>query len=121
MSIFRRSGGQIVLAILACLSLGISIYLTIVHYNSNVPVICSTSGLVNCENVLTSSYSVVPGTTIPVSIPGILWSVVALALPLAVLKFGPELRQIRVAEIAWGIFGILTVLYLVYAEIVQIR
>jgi uncharacterized membrane protein len=71
--------------------------------------------------VLTSSYSVVPGTTIPVSVPGILWSVVALALPLAALKFGPEVRWIRVAEVVWGIIGLLTVFYLVYAEIVQIR
>jgi uncharacterized membrane protein len=121
MSFFRRSGGHIVLAILACLSLAISIYLTVVHYNSAVPVVCSASGLINCENVLTSSYSVVPGTALPVSIPGILWSVVALALPLAVLKFGPEVRQLRIAELVWGLFGLLTVLYLVYAEIVQIR
>ena len=121
MNAFRRSGGQVVLVMLACLSLAISIYLTIVHYNSHVPVVCSASGLVNCENVLTSSYSVVPGTTIPVSIPGILWSVVALALPLAVLKFGSELGLLRVAETVWSIGGLLTVFYLVYAEIVQIH
>jgi uncharacterized membrane protein len=121
MSFFRRSGGQIVLAILACSSLAISIYLTIVHYNSSVQLVCSDSGLINCENVLTSSYSVVPGTAIPVSIPGILWSAVALALPLAVLKLGPEMRQVRMAEFVWGIFGLLTVLYLVYAEIVKIH
>jgi uncharacterized membrane protein len=121
MSSFRHFAGQIVLAVLACLSLAIAIYLTIVHYNSNVPVVCSASGLVNCENVLTSSYSVVPGTAIPVSIPGVLWSVVALVLPLAVLKFGPELRPVRLAETIWGIGGLLTVFYLIYAEIVRIH
>jgi len=121
MSFFRRLGGQIVLVVLGCVSLAISIYLTIVHYNSSVTLVCSASGLVNCENVLTSSYSVVPGTAIPVSIPGIFWSVVALALPLAVLRFGAELRWGRVAEVVWGIGGLLTVLYLVYAEIVQIH
>jgi len=121
MSFFQRVGGQTILAILACLSLAISIYLTFVHYNSNVPLVCSASGLVNCENVLTSRYSVVPGTAIPVSIPGMLWSVIALVLPLAVLKLGPELRQIRVTEVVWGGFGLLTVLYLVYAEVVQIH
>lgn len=121
MSFFRRSGGQVVLAVLACLGLAISVYLTIVHYNSGVQLVCSGNGLINCENVLTSSYSVVPGTAIPVSIPGILWSVVALALPLAVLKFGSGLRQLRMAEFVWGIFGLLTVLYLVYAEIVLIH
>jgi uncharacterized membrane protein len=121
MSALRRSGGQIALVVLACLSLAISIYLTIVHYNSHVPVACPASGFVNCENVLASNYSFVPGTSIPVSIPGILWSIVALMLPLAVLKFGPELRQVRIAEIVWGLFGLLTVLYLVYAEIVQIH
>jgi uncharacterized membrane protein len=121
MSFFRRSGGQVVLVILACLSLAISIYLTIVHYTSSVQLVCSASGLINCENVLTSRYSVVPGTTIPVSIPGILWSGVALVLPLVALKFGSGLRQARIAEVVWGIFGLLTVLYLVYAEIVQIH
>ena len=121
MRFFQRVGGQIVLVVLGCLCLAISIYLTIVHYNSSVQLVCSASGLVNCENVLTSSYSVVPGTTIPITIPGILWSVVALALPLAVLKFGPELRQIRIAEFVWGIFGLLTALYLVYAEVVRIH
>jgi uncharacterized membrane protein len=121
MSSFRHSGGQTVLIVLACLSLAISIYLTFVHYSSGVPLVCSTTGLINCENVLTSSYSVVPRTTLPVSIPGILWSVVALTLPLAALKFGPEVRQVRVAEVVWGIIGLLTVFYLVYAEIVQIR
>jgi uncharacterized membrane protein len=121
MSSLRRSGGQIVLAVLACLGIAISIYLTIVHYDANVPVACPATGFVNCENVLTSHFSVVPGTSIPVSIPGILWSVVALVLPLAALKFGPELRQTRIAEVVWGAFGIVTVLYLVYAEIVQIH
>ena len=121
MSFFRRSGGQIVLVILACLGLTISIYLTIVHYNSSVQLVCAGSGPINCENVLTSSYSVVPGTTIPVSITGILWSTVALALPLTVLKFRPEQHHIRVTEFVWGIFGLLTVLYLVYAEVVKIH
>jgi uncharacterized membrane protein len=121
MGSLQRWGGQIALAGLACLSLAISIYLTIVHYNSNVSVACPASGFVNCENVLTSHYSVVPGTSIPVSIPGILWSLVALVLPLAVMKFGSELRQLRIAEVIWGILGIATVLYLVYAEIVQIH
>jgi len=121
MSSFRHVGGQIVLAILGCLSLGISIYLTFVHYNSNVPLVCSGTGLINCENVLTSNYSFVPGTTIPVSIPGILWSIVALALPLAVLKAGSESPKMRMAEAVWGGVGLLTVFYLVYAEIVRIH
>jgi uncharacterized membrane protein len=121
MSSFQRTGGQTLLTLLASVNLAISVYLTIIHYNSNVQLVCSTNELVNCENVLTSRYSLVPGTTIPISIPGILWSVVALALPLALLKFGPELRQFRLAEVALGICGLLTVLYLVYAEIVEIR
>lgn len=120
MSVFRRSGGQVTLAVLGFISVGISIYLTYVHYNSNVPLVCSTNGFVNCENVLTSSYSFVPGTTLPVSLPGILWSVVALALPLAVLKFGPQAHLLRIGELVWGVFGILAVFYFVYTEIVLI-
>jgi uncharacterized membrane protein len=122
MSFFKRSGGQIVLAVLAIVSLAVSIYLTIVHYNTaNVPLVCSSTGFVNCENVLASSYSLIPGTQIPVSIAGILWSLAAIALPLIGLIVGPDVRLVRLGTSVWGGIGLLSVFYFVYAEIVLIH
>jgi uncharacterized membrane protein len=122
MSVFKRFGGQIVLIVLAIVNLAVSIYLTIVHYDAaNVPLVCSSTGFVNCENVLASSYSLIPGTQIPVSIPGIFWSLVAMALPLSGLIMGPSMRLLRLAVPVWGGLGLVAVFYFVYAEIVQIH
>jgi uncharacterized membrane protein len=121
MAYFRRSGSQIALFVVALLGVVISIYLTIVHYSTDVPLVCSDSGLVNCERVLTSPYSYVPGTTLPVALPGILWSVVAALLAVGAWLIWPRMRLVRVAEMIWASVGIVTVLYLVYVEIVFLR
>ncbi len=121
MTYFRRSGGQIVLLVLALASLGVSIYLTLLHYDKNVPLVCSTGGFVNCEHVLTSRFSVIPGTSIPVSIPGILWSIIAAALAFTAWRIRPEDRRLRVAEVVWGALGLLPIFYLIYAELVLIN
>jgi uncharacterized membrane protein len=94
---------------------GIAIYLTTVHY-AQVPLLCSAEGLVNCERVTSSRYSAVPGTTLPITLPGLAWFAVSALLALA----GMRSRQswIRRAELIWTILGTLTVLYLVYVEIV---
>lgn len=86
---------------------GVSIYLTIVHANSSA-LVCSTSGVVNCERVLSSAYGTILGTPIPTSAAGILWFGVSGALTLA---------GRRNALLAWGTLGLLTVLFLLYVEI----
>ena len=70
--------------VMAVIGLGISIYLTTVHY-ANAPLVCSSGGIVSCSEVTRSSYSVVPGTSWPITIPGMLWFVVSGALAAAVL------------------------------------
>ncbi|WP_165423313.1 vitamin K epoxide reductase family protein [Ktedonosporobacter rubrisoli] len=119
MTYTRQAVGQIALLILALVGIGISIYLTIVHYNA-APLVCSTSGLVDCENVLSSPYSVVPGTQIPISVPGLFWFVVYAALSFGAWRLWPGKRELRIAELVWSALGMLTVFYLVYAEIVRI-
>ncbi len=99
---------------------GIAIYLTLVHYE-NAPLVCSDSGLINCARVLSSSYSVVPGTSVPITLPGLAWSVVSAALAAVALYGGPGRRWIRVTQFAWALLGMLAVLYLVYVEIVRLR
>jgi hypothetical protein len=77
----RQPFDLIAILLIAIIGLGISIYLTTVHY-ANAPLVCSAGGIVNCGEVTRSSYSVVPGTSIPVTIPGMLWFLVTGALAL---------------------------------------
>ncbi len=116
----RRSWGQVALLVLALVGVGISIYLTSVHYD-NVPLVCSASGIVDCARVLSSPYSVVPGTTIPISIPGLLWCIVMGALAFTAWRILPERRSLLIAELVWAIVGIVTVLYLVFVELVRLH
>jgi len=116
----RHSGGQIALLLLSLLGIGIAIYLTAVHYE-NVPLFCSTRGFIDCSRVLSSAYSVVPGTTIPITIPGLFWCGVGAVLALAGWRSDVQRRPLLIAEFAWTALGLLTVFYLVYVEIVQLH
>ena len=118
----QRSKSQVLLLVLSLLGVGITIYLTAVHYE-NVPLVCSENGLVNCARVISSSYSVVPGTTVPITIPGFGWCVVSAALAIAGLfaTTGLWQRRIRIAQFVWALSGLLVVLYLVYVEIVRLH
>ena len=118
----QRPKSQMLLLALSLLGVAIAIYLTSVHYE-NVPLVCSESGLINCTRVLSSPYSVVPGTTLPITIPGLGWCVVSAALAIAGLFVATGLwqRRIRVAQFAWALAGLLVVLYLVYVEIVRLH
>ncbi len=90
--------------------LAVSVYLTIVHY-AGVPLACPTGQVVNCEVVLSSSYALIAGTPVPTSAAGIVWfavSAVLWALPL------------RRAQLIWSGLGLLTILYLVFIEIVRL-
>ncbi|GAC1389897.1 MAG: hypothetical protein NVS4B11_10140 [Ktedonobacteraceae bacterium] len=116
----RRSWGQLALLVLALGGIGISIYLTSVHYD-NAPLVCSTSGVVDCARVLASPYSVVPGTTIPISVPGLLWCIVMGVLAFAAWRIFPGRGSLLIAELVWALSGIVTVLYLVFIELVRLR
>ncbi len=121
----RRDWGQVAIALMAVVGLGISIYLTIVHYDTKVTLACTTGGIVNCGNVTTSAYSVVPFTQIPVTIPGMLWFLISGALALIALRslwqLQPEPSWLRPAQIVWSVGGMLFVLYLVYCELVLVH
>jgi uncharacterized membrane protein len=118
----QRSRSQVLLLALSLLGIAIAIYLTTVHYE-NIPLVCSESGLVNCTRVLSSPFSVVPGTSLPITIPGLGWCVVSAAFAIAGLFAATGLwqRRIRVAQFAWALAGLLAVLYLVYVEIVRLH
>ncbi len=120
MATMRRSVRPIFLLALAVVGAIISLYLTSVHYQ-NVPLVCSTQGFVDCERVLSSSYSVVPGTSIPVSVPGLLWFIVAGALAFVIWRIAPQRRDVLIGLFAWSLLGMLSVLYLVYVELVRLH
>ena len=120
----RAEPGLTAIALMALAGIAISIYLTVIHY-AKIPPVCTTGGVVDCSSVLLSPYSLVPGTTIPVTIPGMLWFAISGGLALAGLiarargQTEPPWR--RPALCAWSAAGLLFVLSLVYAEIVRLH
>lgn len=98
-------------AVLASLAgIAISIYLTVLHYAGFAPE-CPTSGAINCEAVLSSPYAVIAGTSIPTSAAGIAWFAINGLL---------WTRPRRNLLLAWSLLGLLTVIYLLFVEIVLV-
>jgi uncharacterized membrane protein len=116
----HRPVGQIIILLFSLIGTAIAVYLTTVHYE-NAPLICSTRGVIDCALVLVSSYAVVPGTTIPVTIPGLCWCLVSIALAIIGWRFVSRQRWLNVIQFTWSLLGLLAVLYLVYVEIVLLH
>jgi uncharacterized membrane protein len=96
--------------------LGISIYLTVVHYSS-IPLACPATTQINCALVLSSAYAVLWISFIPTSATGIVWFAVSALLAAGRLA---GWDRIAAAQFVWSGLGLLTVLVLVYIEIVQL-
>jgi uncharacterized membrane protein len=111
--------GALLLAALAVIGFGLAAYLTSVHY-AGAPLVCSDKGFVNCELVLSSAYSVIPGTSVPVTVPGMAYFLVSLALALGQIRRASN-YGLRQAHAAWAGLGLLTVFYLVFVELVELR
>ncbi len=116
--------GLVALVVIAVVGVAISVYLTVVHYQGG-RLVCTAGGVVDCQAVTSSAYSVVPGTSIPITIPGMLWFLVsgglALVGLLSVWNGRSEPPRLRLAQVMWGALGLLFVLYLVYTEIVLLH
>lgn len=109
---------QLLTVVAGVAGLGISIYLTVLHY-STLPLACPANAVVNCEQVLSSSYGVIGGSGVPTSAAGIVWFAVSAALAMATWRGGAAGRLARM-QLAWSTVGLATVLYLVYVEIVRL-
>ena len=109
---------------MAAIGLAISAYLTTLHYAGASPV-CANGGAFHCTAVTSSTYSLVPGTGIPVTVPGMIWFIVSgglAARSLRCTRLGlPEPAWLRPGHAVWGGLGLLSVLYLVYAEVVLLH
>jgi uncharacterized membrane protein len=104
-----------VAAPLLCLAgLGVSLYLTIAHYNAKVVLACPATGIVNCAKVTESPQSAILG--VPVALLGLLYFVAIgpLHLPAAWRSASGLVRRARVGA---AVAGILMVLYLIYTEL----
>lgn len=121
MNLLRRVGMQGALLLLALGGMADAIYLTLVHYNEGVTLVCSESGFINCSRVITSRYAYVPGTSLPISLPGLAWCAVIAGLALLGMIVGVERLWLRLAQFIWTLLGMLTVLYLVYVEVVLLH
>jgi uncharacterized membrane protein len=123
-ALVRHQPLLVAMVAIALVGVGISIYLTTIHYAHVAPV-CSVGGIINCSSVLKSRFSTVPGTSIPITIPGMVWFLVSGALAVIGLvriwRGQDEPERLRLYQLLWAAGGMLFVLYLVYAEIVQLH
>ncbi|MBO0831975.1 MAG: vitamin K epoxide reductase family protein [Actinobacteria bacterium] len=107
--------------VLSLYGLGASIYLTIAHFDTSIRLACADNGLVNCQAVTTSPESVVFGV-FPVAVLGLAFFVfmVAVNSPWGwqLSRSMPALHWARLGSV---IVGMGFVLYLIYAELIQIN
>ena len=101
---------QLAAIALSVAGVGVSIYLTVLHFAGVVPA-CPLAGSINCEAVLSSSYAMIAGTTVPTSAAGIAW------FGVSALLWG---RRFGAFHLAWSAIGLLAVVYLVFIEIVRL-
>jgi uncharacterized membrane protein len=96
------------------LGLLVSAYLVATHYFvDQVPLACTTGGIVDCEQVTSSAESMIG--PLPVAVLGLVWFGGLLVL-LAIRRWRPS-SQLLMMQLAWSIAGLASVFYLVYAEL----
>ena len=98
--------------------LAISAYLTSVHYAA-AQLVCTTGGPIDCERVLGSGYAVIAGSSLPTSAAGLVWFAVS-AVVAAGIWLGVMRSSLPTVQVAWSTAGLLTVVYLLFVEIVLV-
>jgi len=103
--------------VLSVLGLAIAVYLTIVHYDHHVALVCPLhGGIINCADVVTSASSVILG--VPIALWGVLWFIIAGALAIwPLVSASARLGSIRIYTLTWSVVGIIGVLYFLYLEL----
>ncbi|MFD0687100.1 vitamin K epoxide reductase family protein [Actinomadura fibrosa] len=99
--------------ILTLAGLGISVYLTVAHYDDDA-LVCSASATVDCHAVTTSKYSELLGVPMPLLGLAFFVAFAALITPWALRSTWPPLRWGRIASTS---VGVLMVVYLVTVEL----
>jgi uncharacterized membrane protein len=103
--------------VLCLLGLLDAAYLTFEHFTASSTLACADNGAINCLKVTTSSYSKVVG--IPVALLGLIFFVAMTVLCLPQMWRAPQpiVRRVRLAAV---VVGMLSVLYLLWAELFKI-
>ena len=106
---------------LAVIGLGLSAYETYAHFNGSHLAGCPTggNGTFNCTAVITSSQSMVFGV-FPVAVLGLAFYVVVTAL-MTPWAWRIQRREVGLLRLAAMVSGMGFVMYLIYAEVVQIQ
>jgi uncharacterized membrane protein len=102
--------------VLSLAGLGVSIYLTIDHF-AKIPLVCSDTGVINCEKVTTSAQSHFLG--IPVAVLGLAFYLAMTVINLPPLWYTAD-RRVHIVRLAMASVGVLFALYLVSAELLII-
>lgn len=115
----KRDRGALVLLGCAVGAALVAAYLTLAHY-AGAALVCVEGRLIDCAAVTSSSFSLVPGTDIPVALPGLGWALVSGVLAGLALR-DDEPGWVAPAHLAWAAAALAVVLYLVYAELVVVH
>jgi uncharacterized membrane protein len=104
---------------LSVVGLGLSVYLTVVHYTEPTSLSCPSTGVVNCTKVTTSAQSMLFGH-IPVALAGAVFflGMTALSAPRA---WRAAYRPIAATRVGFAVAGMAMVVWLVYAEAVIVH
>jgi uncharacterized membrane protein len=108
----RRLWRPLATGLISIAGFGVSIYLLIVHYQPTA-LVCNTSGVVNCEKVLTSPQSVIFGIPVPVFGLAFFLAMGLMSLPAAWRSTSPWLAWGRVGAV---VVGMGMVVYLISQE-----
>ncbi|WP_067833150.1 vitamin K epoxide reductase family protein [Actinomadura kijaniata] len=99
--------------VLTLAGLGISVYLTVAHYNKGA-MVCTTSSTIDCHSVTNSDYSDLLGIPLPLLGLGFFVAFAVLITPPALRSPSPLPRWARLGSV---IVGMLFVIYLVTVEL----
>jgi len=103
---------------LSIAGLGVSTYLTYMHYTAPTALSCPDTGLINCTKVTTSPESMLFGH-IPVALAGALFFLGMAVLCLPAMWRRPE-PVISWGRLAGAVAGVAMVVWLVYVELVRV-
>jgi uncharacterized membrane protein len=111
----RRGRRGLASFVIALLGLGISVYLTVEHYNTRLTLACPESATINCAKVTTSKWSHLG--PVPVALLGLVYfgAMAALCSPPA-WRIG-ALDPIRIGSAG---LGTLSAVYLVWVELFRV-
>lgn len=106
-------------ALLWCvLGLAVSVYLTYEHYTGSTTLACPATGAIDCARVTASAWSSILG--IPVAPLGVVFFAVMLVLCRPALLRRDD-RRLDLARLGFCGVGLLTALYLLWAELFQVH